>query len=149
MTTRVKDQQKRKVKPKVPSYDAFRKEIREIYPEGNLFRTYERIVGLVNDEKSCADGSPVTYRLIMDKFSDHIRQWNMVYGSRDPKYWGKDAEEKRKTLWDFISSRWYERDFNSCLKNEERRKYLFGDFTIDYLHQQLKVFKRRFPHETG
>jgi len=85
----------------------------------------------------------------MDKFATHIKSWNMVYGSRDPKYWGKDAEEKRKTLFDFIGMNGYEREYVTSVGQSERTAYLFGDFTLDYLKEQIEQFKHTIPDETG
>lgn len=141
--------QKTEMESEIPSFEAFREEIRKIHPEGNLLATYERIVYFINHVKSCGDGTPVTYKLIMNKYAAHIRSWNMVYGSRDPKYWGKDAEEKRKTLWDFLGLRWYEREFVTSVGNGERNRYLFGGFSIDYLRKKLEEFKNRIHDQVS
>jgi hypothetical protein len=147
MTVKLKDDQRKVIKVKFPSFEVFREEIMKIYPEGNLMRMYERVVTTVSTGVTCTDGSPVTYRLLMDKFSDHIRQWNMVYGSRDPRYWGKEAEGKRKTLMDFIALKYYDRVFVTSVGQTERNRYLFGNFSVDYLKKMLEKFKRRFPDE--
>ena len=133
---------------KIPSFETFRKEILKIYPEGNLLLAYEKLIHLITQVKTCEDGRPITYQLIMDKYSDHIRSWNMVFGRRDPRYWGKDAEEKRKTIWDFIELGWYEREFLTSVGDDERSSYLFGGFSISYLKKRLEEFKRRIKDET-
>ena len=137
------------VETNIPSFEVFRQEIKKIYPAGNLLKTYDRIVLLVENERSFADGTPITYRLIMKTFSAHIQAWNMQYGEREAKYIGRDAEEKRKSLWDFIGLKWYEREFGASSGQRERNKYLFGDFSIDYLKQRLVEFKRRIDDETS
>ena len=77
------------VESDTPSFEAFREEIMAIYPEGDLLKTFSRLKWYIENEKICPDGTPITYRLIMDKFASHIKGWNMVYGSRDPKILGK------------------------------------------------------------
>ena len=61
---------------------------------------------------------------------------------------GKDAEEKRKTIWDFIELGWYEREFLTSVGDDERSSYLFGGFSISYLKKRLEEFKRRIKDET-
>jgi len=133
----------------IPSFDLFREEVKKIYPEGDLVKSYDRIKWYIEHEKVCSDGTPLTYRLIMDKFANHIRSWNNQYGDREAKYRGKDADEKRKTLWDFVGMRWYEREFVISSGNSERNKYLFGNFSVVSLKKRLDEFNRRFPNETG
>jgi len=132
----------------IPPFDLFREEVKKIYPEGDLVKSYERIKWYIEHEKVCSDGTPLNYRLIMDKFANHIRSWNNQYGDRDAKYRGKDADEKRKTLWDFVGMRWYEREFVITVGNSERSRYLFGNFSVANLKKELDEFNRRFPNET-
>jgi hypothetical protein len=144
MTAKSRGKQKIR-EPLIPSFDIFRQEIMRIYPEGDLMSAYQRIEYCIENEKFCADGTRITYRLIMDKFASHIRQWNIKYGSREPKYIGKADEEKRKDIWDFVYLKWYEREFITSLGQGEKNKYLFGDFPLNYLNKQLATFKKRFP----
>lgn len=148
MTIMIHTQQAGVTEPGIPSFDVFREEVKKIYPEGDLIKSYDRIKWYIEHEKVCTDGSPLTYKLIMDKFAAHIRSWNSQYGEREAKYRGKDADEKRKTIWDFVGMRWYEREFVIPSGNGERNKYLFGNFSISYLLQKLEEFKNRFPDET-
>ncbi len=141
-------QQNTVVGPDVPSFEDFREEIMTIYPEGDLLKSFSRLKWYIENEKVCPDGTPITYRLIMDKFASHIKAWNMVYGSRDPKYWGKGAQTKRKNLWDFIGLQLYEREFVISVGNGNRSSYLFGEFSISYLKKRLEEFKRRILNET-
>lgn len=131
----------------VPSFGVFREEIKKIYPEGDLDRTYKRLLWYIENEKTCSDGTPITYKLIISKFAAHIKAWNAMYAVRDPKYLGKDSEEKRKNLFDFIGMHWYEREFVAYSGGGDRNKYLFGDFTIDYLSNQLMAIKKRLQNE--
>jgi hypothetical protein len=149
MTAKIADKQRKVTKTEVPSFDAFRQEIMKIYPAGDLTEAYEKIFWYIEREKICADGTPISYRLIMDKFAAHIRAWNMRYGSREPKFIGKADEEKRKDLLNFIYLKWYEQEFVPSAGQGERNKYLFGAFPVEYLKQQLDEFKRKFPNETG
>jgi hypothetical protein len=136
------------IEPEIPSFVTFRKEIMNIYPEGDLTEAYETMLWHIKMVKQCADGTPISYRLIMDKFASHISQWNVKYGSRDPKYIGKADEEKRKDLLSFIDMKGYEREFTGNVGQNGRNKYLFGEFTQEYLQKQLKEFKREIPDET-
>jgi len=137
-----------KIQSDVPPFEIFRQEIKKIYPEGDLSKTYQRILWYIENEKICSDGCPLTYQLIMVTFAAHIRQWNSQYGSRDPKYIGRPEEEKRKNLWDFVGLRWYEREFVISSAQGERNKYLFGTFDIPYLQELLHQFKRQISDET-
>lgn len=148
MTTMGSDEHVEQVEPGVPPFDVFRQEVMKIYPAGDLTEAYDKILWYIEYEKICADGTPITYRLIMDKFAAHIRAWNMRYGSREQKFIGKADEEKRKDLLNFIYQKWYEQEFIPSATQCERNKYLFGDFPADYLKQQLDQFKRKFPNET-
>ena len=149
MRTKGKGKKQELNEPGVPSFDVFRLEVMKIYPAGDLTEAYEKIHWYIENEKICADGTPITYCLIMDKFAAHIRAWNMRYGSREPKFIGKADEEKRKDLLNFIYLKWYEQEFIPFASQGERNKYLFGDFPVEYLKQQLDEFKRKFPNETG
>jgi hypothetical protein len=149
MTTNGKGKRKEQIESEVPSFDVFRQEIMKIYPAGDLTEAYEKILWYIEREKICADGTPISYQLIMDKFAAHIRAWNMRYGSREPKFIGKADEEKRKDLLNFIYLKWYEQEFVPSASQGERNKYLFGDFPVEYLKQQLDKFKRKFPNETS
>jgi hypothetical protein len=135
------------VESEIPSYCIFHEDIKKIFPEGDLDKTYQRISYYIYNEKVCADGTPITYKLIMDKYSNHIQSWNMIYANRDPRYWGKGAEEKRKTLFEFIGLRWYEREFVTAVGQVERNKYLFGAFSTSYLKNQLESFQKGFLNE--
>ena len=132
----------------IPSYEQFLDDVRKIYPDGtDLPKAYNRIVWYIENETMRSDGSPVTYKIIMDKFAAHIRSWNIQYGSRDPKFRGKDAEEKRKNIWDFVGSRWYEREFSISAGSNERDTYLFGPFTKKYLKEQLDKFNKTLKYD--
>jgi hypothetical protein len=148
MTTKGKGKHKEPIISEIPSFDIFRQEIMKIYPAGDLTEAYEKIHWYIEHEKICADGTPISYRLIMDKFAAHIRAWNMKYGSREPKFIGKADEEKRKNLLNFIYMKWYEQEFVPSASQGERNKYLFGNFTEEYLKTKLDEFKRKFPNET-
>jgi hypothetical protein len=129
----------------IPSFETFRNEIKAIYPEGDLRRSYERIIWYIDNERICSDGvTPITYRLIMDKFAAHINQWNIKYGARDPKYVSKEIEEKKKDLYNFIGLKMYEREFQVTNTIQERDKYLFGSFTRSYLKTKLDEFKKTY-----
>ena len=136
------------IEPEIPSFDVFREEIKKIYPEGDLNRSFNRILWHIENDKFCADGTPITYRLIMDKFAAHIKQWNMKYGIRNPKFLGRAEEEKKKDLYEFIGLKMYEREFVSSAGQGERDKYLFGPFDRKYLMEQIQNFKKKFPNET-
>lgn len=129
----------------IPGFEVFREEMKRIYPEGDLYKAYGRLKWYIENERFCADGTALTYRLIMEKFAGHIRQWNVKYGSRDPKYVGRAEEEKRKDLYEFLGARYFDREFISFASGTERNEYLFGGFTADYLNQQLAVFKQTLP----
>ena len=133
----------------IPSFKNFREEIIRIYPEGNLLLAYEKIIHLITQVKTCEDGRPITYKLIIDKFTTHISAWNIQYGDREPKYIGRNAEEKRKNLQEFVSLKWYEREFSFFAGKSDRNQYLFGEFTINYLKNRLDKFKRRIRDETS
>jgi hypothetical protein len=126
----------------LPPYKVFLSEIKRSYPEGNLEATYNRIKWFIENEQFCNDGTPITYRLIMDKFTAHIRIWNMRYGRKEKDgYLSMEAEEKRKTLFEFIGSKWYEREFAATVDSSLRDGYLFGPFPVPYLMEQLSIFK--------
>lgn len=134
--------------PDIPSFDDFKDEVRMTFPEGDLQKAYNRIQWYIGNEKVCSDGTPITYRLIMERFAAHIRQWNARYGRKEQEgYLSKEAEEKRKTLYDFIGSRWYERIFTSPGNHVDRDPYLFGNFPLKYLSEQLTEFQKTYQYE--
>jgi hypothetical protein len=148
MTAKVRGKKESVIESEIPSFEIFREEIKRIYPEGDLNRAYQRVCWYVEHVKAGKDGTPLSYRLIMDKYAAHIKSWNARYGSRDPKYIGRGDDEKRKNLGDFVEERMYEREFPISAEYSERDTYLFGTFPADYLHAQLEDFKKRFPNET-
>jgi DNA-binding sugar fermentation-stimulating protein len=131
----------------VPPFSVFREQIKKIYPEGDLDKTYKRILWYIENEKFCADGTPITYQFIMAKYAAHIKGWNLAYATRDSKYLSREAEEKRKTLWEFIALKWYEREFVTQTGLSERHNYLFSSFSPNYLREQLDNFRKGFKDE--
>ena len=131
----------------IPSFETFMDEIQMSFPEGDLVNAYNRIVWFIEKERTCSDGTPITYRLIMDRFAAHIRQWNTRYGRKEQEgFLSKEAEQKRKPLFEFIGSRWYERIFTTVGNHVERDPYLFGNFPLKYLSDQLDEFQKNYQH---
>jgi len=129
----------------IPTYDVFVTELRRSFPDGDLVKTYNRIKYYIENEQFCADGTPITYRFIMDKYSSHIKQWNKRWKKKeDDGFLSKEASEQRKTLWDFIGMKWYEREFIIVAASSERDKYIFGEFSTKYLIEKLSEFKSQF-----
>jgi hypothetical protein len=72
-----------------------------------------------------------------------------MYGPKlGTQYFPTKAYALRKSFYDFLGDKMYEREFGTSVMHGERNKYLFGAFTIEYLKMQLEEFKKGFPDET-
>lgn len=136
------------VHDEVPPFDVFIEEIKNIYPEGDMAKTYNRIKWFIENEQVCEDGTPITYRLIMDQFAAHINQWNTRYRKKElAGYLHKKADEKRKNLYEFLGLRLYEQIFMMPDCYSDRDQYIFGPFKITELVERLADFQKTFPNE--
>ena len=134
------------MEPKAPSFDEFKERLSEIYADGDLQQTYNRFTWFLKN--MTIEDNPLTSEFLFMKFRQHIDQWNMMYGPKlGTQYFPTKAYALRKNFYDFIGDKLYEREFEIIAGQSERNKYLFGDFTIDYLKKQLELFRKDFPHE--
>jgi hypothetical protein len=135
------------IEPEIPSFEVFSNEIKKIFPEGDLALTYQRFLWYL--EYQDIGGKPLTWEFLIDKFKQHIDEWNMMYGPKlGTQYFPTKAYALRKNFYDFLGDKFYEREFVTSVGHGERNKYLFGDFTFDYLQTQLEEFKLKFSNET-
>ena len=130
----------------VPSFDKMKGDLIKIYPEGDLKETYNRLlfyIGNMMDSK----GNPLTYEFLLNKFGQHIKQWNHLYQRKEGAgYLSKDAEKKRKTFYEFLGEGLYENEFSIQKGSLERDAYLFGPFNMAYLEKKLESFNSIFKH---
>ena len=148
MSTSTQDQQIEMIEPEIPSYEVFCEEIKRIFPEGDLPLSYNRLLWYLENIEY-PDSYLLTWKLLVDKFKQHIDEWNLMYGPKlGTKYFPSKAYALRKNFYEFLGDRFYEREFVTSIGHNERNKYLFGDFTIEYLSMELEQFKKRFTDET-
>ena len=133
----------------LPDYETFVEDLKEIYADGNLTVTYQRLeyylFNFAVNGKNIKDDPihPLTYRLIMTKFQEHINEWTLMYGKKvGTQYFSNDIAIKRKNLYEFLGSQMWTREFSTSIKNIERDKYIFGPWSIKELLKQLTDFKR-------
>ena len=135
------------VEPEVPSFDEFNERLSEIYAEGDLKLSYNRMLWYFKHIQF--NDKPITWEFLLMKFKQHIDEWNLMYGPKlGTQYFPTKAYALRKSFYDFLGDRFYEREFVTSIGHNERNKYLFGDFTIGYLSMELEEFKKRFTDET-
>ena len=139
---------KEMIDPNVPSFDEFKARLVKIHAEGDLKLSYQRMLWYFENVK--IDDKPLTWEFLLGKFKQHIDQWNLLYGNRiGTNYFPTSSLALRKNFYDFLGAKFYEREFITMAGQSERNNYLFGDFTVDYLKNQLKEFKNTIPNETS
>lgn len=114
--------------------DVFLREVRNIFPEGDIVRGYQFACEIEEKGETDNMGNPITVEYILNKFRDYHKSWNMKYAKMMARgYLSKEAENTRLTLTRFIGEGWYKKDFQTEITNIERDKYLFGeDFNSIY-----------------
>ena len=136
------------IEPGIPLFDVFCEKIKKIFPEGDLPLSYKRLLWYLENIEY-PDGQPLTWKFLIDKFKQHVDEWNLMYVPKlGTQYFPTKAYALRKSFYDFLGDRFYEREFATSIGHNERNKYLFGDFTIEYLSMELEKFKKRFTGET-
>ena len=130
--------------PNIPDIEKFKDDVREIYADGDLTAAYKRLVYYLNNI-TLSDGEPLTYKLIIDKFDAHIKQWNYLYKRKETAgYLSAEAEKKRKNIYDFLGDTMYENEFPIQRGTTERDSYLFGNIAIKELKRQLDIYLNKF-----
>lgn len=133
----------------LPPLYVFIEDVKLIFPDGDLVKGYNTMrdhLGMFVK----LDKTPLTYQYILEKFADLHKQWNHRYGSREPRYIGKESLAEKKTIDEFIARQMYWQEFVilSAPGSFEREAYLFGIFDRNYLIKQLEEFKRQIPYES-
>lgn len=106
----------------------FYKDIKEIFPEGELEKAYSLMIEIINRFSVDTIGTPIDYDYIIDKFKKFHQNWNIKYGKSMAKgFLGKEAEASRQTIYQFLMQATYLKDFQVTQVNTDRDKYLFGD----------------------
>jgi len=93
----------------IVSFKQFREDIGDINGDGNLEMAHNKI-GWHIDHETDYDGNPITYEYLLSKYREHITAWNKQYA--DNKYLSKEEKAKKKTFTDFLTSKWYKRNFD-------------------------------------
>jgi hypothetical protein len=116
----------------------FLKEVREIYPEGDLDKSYNLLISILEDEQYTSDGAACDYDFIMKKFRGYHKSWSLKYGKKFERgYLDKKGEDTRYSIYHFLSQAIYKRDFETTIQSPERDQYLFGD-NIEALYERIK-----------
>jgi len=128
----------------IPTFEQFKGDIDEIYPDGDLQAAYKRLLYYM-ENITLSNGSPLSYDLIIDKFERHIRQWKYKYSKKEADgYLSAEAEKKRKNIYDFIGDTMYEHEFPIQRGSVERDGYLFGNIALSELKRQLDIYLQKF-----
>ena len=126
----------------IPDILQFRKDILPIYPEGDLESAHNLLTELLeNGYEKTVDGQSLTWTYILTKFKQLHEQWYFNFGTKDTKYLKDKDREKRLDIYDFITRKYWNREFPIKRGNAERDKYLFGSLPIDNLKVQLQNFR--------
>lgn len=137
----------------MPTFKDFCDDVKEIYAEGDLARAYDTLEWhIANMDEAANDivygGKPLTWPFIKDKFSNHITQWNLMYGKKVGTNWFSDKMAKeRKNIHEFLNETWYAREFATNRGSPERDRYIFGGVPIKELRNQLNEFKKLWTGE--
>ena len=128
----------------IPSYEQFEKDISGINPEGNLKETYQRIQQYVEEYGlKTSKNVPLTYNLIIEGYRNHIIWYSNTYGTETKYIRGKD-KDKKKTLFEYLGEACYNNIYSTSKGDMTREKYLFGDFSLDYLKRLKDQFVNQF-----
>lgn len=110
------------------SKNQFLKDVKDIFPEGDLDRAYQSLLEILNKGEVDNSGNPIDYDYIMKKFSQFHQNWNTKYGKAMAKgFLSKEAESNRKNIYAFLLEALYFREFETTPVVAERDKYLFGN----------------------
>ncbi len=147
MAIDTQDRQMEVINSRIPPFDEFKERLAEIYAEGDLQQSYNRLLWYF--EHITFEDKPLTWDFLLMKFKQHIDEWNLLYGPKmGTKYFPTKAYALRKNFYEFLGDNWYEREFVTSVSHTERNRYLFGDFTVGYLKKQLLGFLKNIPDET-
>jgi hypothetical protein len=147
MSTNSQDELSEATEPEAPSFEELKDRLSEIYAEGDLQQTYIRFTWYLKN--MTIGDKPLTSDFLLMKFKQHIEEWNLMYGAKlGTQYFPTKAYALRKNFYDFMGEKFYEREFLTNVGQGERNKYLFGNFTTDYLKKQLERFRKGLPDET-
>jgi hypothetical protein len=124
--------------------DEFQQDLFAINPDGDPTLTYQRLIFQIENVK-CVDGTPVTYELVKQKYTDYIKLWTYRYGRKEKEGFlsTKDPESHKKTLYDFLGAKLYEQIFQIPKNNIEREEYLFGNTNRKDLYDAVDEFRRK------
>ena len=126
----------------IPSEDQFRRDLLQIYPEGDLTAAHNALTELLeNGYEQTSDHKPLTWSHILMKFKQLHEQWQFNFGTKDTKYLKDRDREKRLDIYDFIQRKYWNREFPIKKGSLERDKYLFGNIDIHNLKAQLQNFR--------
>lgn len=118
--------------------EKFLKDIKQIYPEGNLDNAFTLLKEIIQQKHLDSSGLLVDYEYIINKFRDFHQSWSLKYGKQLAKgYLSKEAESARKNIYEFLLQASYLREYETTLVNVERDKYLFNDHS-DKLYDGIK-----------
>lgn len=116
-----------------------------INPEGDIDGTLQRLTFQIENVR-LTNGDPVTYDLVKQKYHDYIRQWTYKYGRKEKEGFlsSKDPDSKKRTLYEFLGDKMYEKIFEIPKGNLEREDYLFGKGNRNDMYDMADAFKRRY-----
>lgn len=117
--------------------------MKSIYADGNLRDTYRRLKHHLEQEKDI-DNKPLTYSLLMEKWSTHIKMWNMAHGEKKSEYIGAKVLAERKNLYEFLGEKMYLNEFSLDKGEHKRDEYLFPSWlTITELNDLFNKIRFR------
>lgn len=123
--------------------EKFIRDIREIYAEGDLFKSWELLNDILDRKDTDSSGDPIDYDFILTRFRDFHHSWNIKFGKQMAKgFLSKEAEASRKTIYHFLAQALYLQNYETTLVNFERDRYLF-----DNQHEKLYDGIKRIEQE--
>lgn len=89
----------------------FLKEVREIYPEGDLDKSYNLLISILEDEQYTSDGAACDYDFIMKKFRGYHKSWSLKYG----KKFERGYLDKKAKIQDTLYTIFFRKPFTNVI----------------------------------
>lgn len=83
------------------------------------------------------DGLILNFDELYNRFDNYVKWWQITYKNRDKQYIKKT--EQIAHIMKFVSTKMYNNKYE--VKKDDRDKYLFGDFSDEYIRKRVKEFK--------
>lgn len=122
-----------------PTIEQFKQELWDLTKKGDPNTEYHFTLALMQQQEYIQeydfDNTPVSYKLLKNKYIQYYNAWVAKYGSRDPKYISNKDEVA--SIGEFISQKRYMEIFTN---SNPKAFYLFGDIDFDELEKSIQQF---------